>query len=445
MNQENLINPALNIQKINRPHNLSTKLVILLFLQGSIYWVPEISIESWGLFKDILLAMFVFSVLIRDFVFRKDPFSYIVSTLEGKLLVLLVGFTVLGVFSSSNFLYSLSMWSRFLAAILLVCALFSILNTYPQLIPLIEISILIPTLISCIYIMGNELGIISNVLHPASYTVFWNKLYIMGFSLRRNAMAWIIAFSFPVCFFRLSESWKKSDSILHPFLWSLVTFLLLISILITDSRGGFISIISIIFIGMVLSKSEFKKIIFFPLVIIICLVTFSINATRVRLPERLHMLLRVEEPMSNRIAWNKVTSGRLEIFDLTLQTIKKRPLEGIGLGRFLTVSEEKLGQKKSPHNLFLALAVEAGIFPFVLGVVFIGAVFIRWSCYIFQNRKTLNSHFFILYSMLIVGIFSTTVERGTMFFNMHLGLPFWFSLAGLEVMKSSTNKLEKDL
>ena len=68
---------------------------------------------------------------------------------------------------------------------------------------------------------------------------------------------------------------------------------------------------------------------------------------------------------SDGIEADKSSFARLELFEKAITLISESPILGVGIGGFAKAIGEDDG-RLSPHNIFLELWVEVGIFPLIV-------------------------------------------------------------------------------
>jgi len=124
--------------------------------------------------------------------------------------------------------------------------------------------------------------------------------------------------------------------------------------------------------------------------------------------------------------------GRLEIWQMTVNSIIKRPLLGVGIGNFPVVVEEELSSAKrgaSAHNLYLDVAAEMGVFALMVLLVIFWLIFKKaWQLFLKNNRVffRLWAGFFVLALIWILGysLFDVVLlnDKVLLFFMVNLGI-----------------------
>jgi O-antigen ligase len=203
--------------------------------------------------------------------------------------------------------------------------------------------------------------------------------------------------------------------------WWIFSGLALGGIVLSGSRGAWLSILPVITVAIYLWGKKIEPIllkkVFFTFFLFVFLFLFSVgyppllykfqswqtggtSTSAFLLFERARSISDLEE-ISNK--------GRLEIWRASAASLKQHPFLGVGLGNFITVIDEKVSAAKkgaSAHNLYLDFATEIGI----LGTLFLIAAFthILYSCWLIFRCAT-EPHFkiygllFGLYLLWVLG------------------------------------------
>ncbi len=124
--------------------------------------------------------------------------------------------------------------------------------------------------------------------------------------------------------------------------------------------------------------------------------------------------------------------GRLEIWQLTVNSIIRNPLLGVGIGNFPVVINEELSSAKrgaSAHSLYLDVAAEMGIGALVVLLAIFWLIFRKaWQLFLKSNRAFFHlwAGFFVLALIWILGysLFDVVLfnDKVLLFFIASLGL-----------------------
>lgn len=135
--------------------------------------------------------------------------------------------------------------------------------------------------------------------------------------------------------------------------------------------------------------------------------------------------------LSDRLYERPVETLRITQWQFCWDLIKERPWLGWGLRNFTPLYEAKMNVWFGhPHNLFLMLAVEAGIFAVLLLVVVVGSIMLR-GVRLLQTRSLANSQL-IFFSYLIAFtscILFNLTDVGI--FDLRVNTISWILLAGI--------------
>jgi O-antigen ligase len=186
-----------------------------------------------------------------------------------------------------------------------------------------------------------------------------------------NDLALAIIISLPLCLalLFLSRSW------LHKAAWALAMLVMLYTVFLTGSRGGFISLI----VTAAMSLWEFairgRRRYLFVLAALVAVVLW-LSSSGV-LSGRLKGTFN---PNENTAASYGSAEGRRELFWRSVEVTKNHPLFGVGPGNF----EEVSGSWHVTHNSFTQMSSEGGVPAFVFYVL------ILWSG--FKNVRAVKRY-----------------------------------------------------
>lgn len=201
---------------------------------------------------------------------------------------------------------------------------------------------------------------------------------------------------------------------------SYIIFILsLVGVISTGSRGPFIILIFILFIKFIMEKEYFSSFLF------ITILSFILAFYEL-------FLKFMPESFSSRLTGDALRyqiesdSGgeRIHLFKLAIDILKDNPIWGVGLGNY-----SYYAPLNAPHNIYLEIFVEMGLFFFLMFLFFIfkalccGYFFVRKS-----NDYELKGLFFIylffVLSMLLDG--ELTIQSFLLYYLGFLFLNFYY-------------------
>lgn len=264
---------------------------------------------------------------------------------------------------------------------------------------------------------------------PAFLAVLANKLSWGELSLTSSFFKRIKKFNS----FLKGETKKNSRLIDLSIFLFLISFILIVS----GTRGIWISVVFPIFFLFILSKKYSDLSILPILAVLTFILLFTIAPLFYALPQ-----FRTEETFSNQTFAKRMMSsfdlgeksnlGRIVIWQKTIKSLLKHPLLGVGIGNFPVVLEESIFLSKagsSAHNLFLHIGAEMGLIALIVFLYLIFEVFKK----AFQILKRLNplnikifAFSFIIYLSWVLGYSLTDAalfdERAFLIFMLVLGI-----------------------
>jgi O-antigen ligase len=159
------------------------------------------------------------------------------------------------------------------------------------------------------------------------------------------ALALCIILPFCLCFLLQSRSWFWKIA------WIGALLLILLSIISTSSRGGFLALVAIIFaINRQFKISKKTKLSVLALLVCICAISVAVVG-----PSTYYNRLRsITDPEEDKTG---SAQARQELLIKSIQTTFEHPVFGIGPGTFVIVS----GSWHDTHNTYTQLSSETGI------------------------------------------------------------------------------------
>jgi O-antigen ligase len=409
---------------------------LLIYVAGiwAIFWVPWVPSGIFLAIKDVvLLAFLVFALALWLFKDRR-VFSPLFQTPVSGLLVLLLLTLIPGVFFSDQILSSMGVWLRFAAAAVIYAALLYLFRSRPTFIDRIFKLLVLSVALSAVQVILVQTGILPPLQPPADFV---GDPGLMGFSYRPIGLSWAIAFVMPIAVAFLVRDVR--DRRISALFWAPVSIALGIACAMTKGRGGLLAA----FLGTAVVLWTMHKgwrgkalVLAFAAASVLFLV---LNPSFVE-SNLLRGLYSVDQVTTGSLPTemvHRLASGRLGIWSVGLDHIQDSPLLGVGLGQFSArLAQPILGVGRHTHNLFLAAAVEGGLFAGLAAVLLFLYIlnFYRPSAAGLAGGP--HGHLAAAcYGVIVASLVSTVVEIGPMFHSLYLGLPFWFALAAVDGLK----------
>lgn len=162
----------------------------------------------------------------------------------------------------------------------------------------------------------------------------------------------VIPFAFYFCF--------VEKSIIKKVILSLLFLSLILATIATFSRGGFLGLVTVL--GLIWLKTKYKLISSFTSIILIIGVLFFLPQGY---KDRVHSILEYRQDGS--------AMGRIEAWKAGWEMIKDRPMTGVGLGNFSSLSHiynpQVPEEDIEPHNSFIQIAAECGLIALLFFVL----------------------------------------------------------------------------
>lgn len=200
-------------------------------------------------------------------------------------------------------------------------------------------------------------------------------------------------------------------SIKEKYFLVVVTFLTLIGILLSQSRGVWIAIFAACTIVLFLHGRR-KAIVFLILLIVITGTLFSFSDTLRHRVTSIFTSIYTENEQGS-------TGGRLEIWKGSLLLFREKPILGVGYGDFRQnikrlVDEKKLGDVSyivHAHNIFLQVLATRGIIGFIILLSLFTSLII-WGKKEIRDRGGIGGYIIILSALLTIvgGLTENNIE-----------------------------------
>lgn len=252
-------------------------------------------------------------------------------------------------------------------------------------------------------------------------------IYTGGVSYQ--AAAYYSAFSFGlILYYTIADNDNIRFSLFRSNIYKIVSyiflFLLVICVIVTGGRGAFILMIIYTVLGLWYwikkHKLSFKLFIMFLVLIIlvplIVIVLFNVIVSNETIITGFKRAISFIDFESGGINLSGTGVGRDDIYSQALSLIRQKPLTGYGLFEYmyyLTTSNQY------PHNIFLELLLQGGVFYFTGVVIFLIYIFIKLKKLIHRDSRFWIILFIIIYPMTNL-MFSATYLNDSL---------FWYCLA----------------
>ena len=409
--------------------------------------------ESWKLGKSKIVKLSKFEKFMTVF-WLLGPFVYLIERDPADLWLSSIGLTFLiKCCKDKNWSWVTQSWFKYAFVFWLICIISSLNSPYIQYslkeaflwirFPLYAaaaqfwigkdkdiriimfLSILIGSLYMC-FILFFEVW-----MFPKPRLMLPYGDYIPGSYLTRIALPLILVFTFIII-----------NSKRHIAFYTLYIFTIILAVIFTGERTNLLLILCSINLLLFLSFKNFKRIIFFLLLEIIFVSFFLVN--RIDNNKRTDLNFYNHIPILNQNDknpyWGVWRSG--------IQQILEKPILGIGPGatrkncKKLSPHEPKWLPGKNhcnnhPHNFYIQIFAETGIFGFVSGCIMF--FMICFSCYRSKKQNLICSMSASTY-LIPISFFFPLQQFGN-FFGQWGNLFIWFGL-GLALACRSKNNIK---
>ncbi|MBI3590402.1 MAG: O-antigen ligase family protein [Candidatus Melainabacteria bacterium] len=263
-------------------------------------------------------------------------------------------------------------------------------------------------------------------IHTRVYSTLGNPNLLAGYLLLVLPVGIVIPF-------------KLKANIFYKIVFLIGTLLILICLILTGSRGGYLGLIASLLFGLTIylnylfnqkSKLKVGSILF---ILFVLLAVFHLLLTYVFpvFAERIATIFTLREHSSN--------SYRINVWLACLKMLKDNWLIGIGPGNnafrlayglYMISGFDALGA----YNIFLEFAIECGFIGCLLFVLIFLTSFLKLHYIFWEKGGVLSLGIFIsLIALLTHGM------ADTVFFRPQIFIPFWFLLASIGKLETSEN------
>ena len=244
------------------------------------------------------------------------------------------------------------------------------------------------------------------------------------------------------------------------FFWWTMTILALFGIIMSGSRGAWLSVLPVIAVALYVYRKRFepalvkKTIMAFGLFVAIFLLSnfyppmlykFQSWQSGQNASSTLSFFQRAKSISDLDEVSNK---GRLQIWQASLKSLAKYPILGVGLGNFVTILDENISTAKkgaSAHNLYLDVASEIGIFgALVLAAIFLEILRTSWLIF----RRPQEPHFKIFglffglyfFWVMVYSLFDVVMLNDKVMLLLLVGLGSLYSIKSLQEKNADFGK-----
>ena len=243
-----------------------------------------------------------------------------------------------------------------------------------------------------------------------------DKARTAGF-IEPNQYAALLVLFIPLIYSKVLFSSVNRDKIV----FSLFLFFVLVSLVITGSRGGVIAglFASLVYFNM-LSRRQMIKLGTVVLVLIIALPILGLSAFFVAPPHVRDEVMERFDPTSGKDA-NEMTSGRKTIWENGIKLFIQSPVYGHGQATFLPLNSQYYHLAKRSHNDYLTYLVQYGIIGLML------FLYVYWKLLrevLLIVSKSLDKHMKVLALSYIAGFSGYAIAM----FSVNINQPrylFW--------------------
>lgn len=279
---------------------------------------------------------------------------------------------------------------------------FSAILTYVDSIKRLQKLLLLITIFGSLYAFY---AILQSVLSPGKIYGIYESRFAQPFGsfVNRHNYAAFIEMSISIPLGMLFVGAVPKDKRL---LYLIAVGLMLISLLLSGSRGGLVAFLAeIIFLIFITTKLKRRSQVVFKVILVVILLIVAIAGT---------IFVGGESTLTRIIETSRsqdLSTNRIHIWSVTLKVIASNPIFGVGLGAFPQAytkfdSRSGLERVEQAHNDYLQILSDAGIF----GLIFAG-LFIFWLFRIgFQSIKTENTFHRAAATGALTGCFAILVH-----------------------------------
>jgi O-antigen ligase len=397
-------------------------LSIVSFL-APIYWLPFVPLTTYETLRDALFLFFfvalAFAVMTRqlriELLPQKSGLEFVVVFLLSMVPSLMI---------SPDFLQGSIWWLKALQAGLFYLGLLLVVDTKKrvrQLLILFMLGQLLSVGVLWLETISSVVGI--NLPWDVPFTMWTSSRGEIGLSFRRTAFSGSTAHILPIVLGLGSV--RKGISRL---IWVCIFVAALGAIIVSGGRGGLIAGLAVIFLTLWKKSRIYALILGFVTLLISFIAYPVITNLFVSSPEWTFWVDGWQQ-------YNRLSGGRLALYTAAIELIGQYPFFGVGLGSFSDSlqSLETLGKlefvpKTGPHNLYLGVGSESGIFSALVLVAFmIWALRKGWMASQVLPGRTFATPLF----GILVAQFLTSLVEVEIFWTIMRAFPFWIALAGI--------------
>ena len=228
----------------------------------------------------------------------------------------------------------------------------------------------------------------------------------------------------------------SSDNIIKSILYFSIYTLLLYTLVINDTFGCFLAVLSVMILIFIYFRKKIKKVLLV-LLVFLAVCTFTTNDNQNIVLNNFNILhkdtqqikLAVKTKQINEI--NKVGTSRGILWKIAIENSFKKPITGYGIENFEQVYLKSGIVQDRPHNVLIQFMVFTGIPGMLLYILFISVVLIKGFCSIKKLKEIDSLPFFVVLCYFISSIFGNSMFYTSPYYFIFLG----FLLSNLNLTK----------
>ncbi len=231
---------------------------------------------------------------------------------------------------------------------------------------------------------------------------------------------------------RLGTATTRKTQILMLVILSMI----LVSQVLSLNRGTWLALI----MGFVVAAVKYRKYINFKWVFVGGVVFMLVFSGKI-----MQRFQELQDPGSVHYSKISTLEGRFAYWAALVPIIMERPIMGYGIGSSAMVTQKHFGKPRKPHNDYLHLFLETGVFGLLAYVAFLGRI-----CFYFLMRKVTRDLWIWNFAMLMLSVYFIVISGVQNIVQSIMNFPIFlilvavvFKLNHISTMDDNTEATEK--
>jgi len=209
-----------------------------------------------------------------------------------------------------------------------------------------------------------------------------------------------------------------------------ILLMILVSQVLSLNRGTWLALI----IGFIVAAIKYRKFINFKLMFAGVMVFILIFSGKI-----IERFQELQDPGAVHYSRVSTLDARLAYWKALVPVIMERPILGHGIGSSALVAQERFGELHKPHNDYLHVFLEIGVFGVLAYIAFLGRVF-----FYFFMRKVTKNLWVWNFAMLMLSVYFIVISGAQNIVQSIMNFPIFMIFLAVVFKLNRISKVDDD-